>query len=143
MNNIVTSCFDVGKPVFIRREQDNGHKLSFRWQRPRRVTRILGDLVYQVASLTDNKLECVHATRTMIYLSDMDGREISADTLEHAKHIGTAFDIVDELQNISEGDAGILIQVKWLEQSGRMYVVIPVSFLLRFINKFPEELNLF
>ncbi len=53
--NIQEPCFTVGDLVLVRRAQDKGHKLSFSWIDPRRVTAVICELVYDVTGAIDNK----------------------------------------------------------------------------------------
>ncbi len=60
--NLVEPNFSVGDFVFVRRAQDRGHKLNFRWIGPRRVVGIVSDLVYDVAKL-DGSVDGARALR--------------------------------------------------------------------------------
>jgi len=75
--NIVSHRFNIGDFVLIRRPQDKGHKLSCRWIGPRRITKVLGDLVYETENMVTGKHETVHAARIISYRASAEGWSIS------------------------------------------------------------------
>jgi len=73
--NIVSHRFNIGDFVLIRRPQDKGHKLSCRWIGPRRITKVLGDLVYETENMVTGKHETVHAARIISYRASAEGQK--------------------------------------------------------------------
>lgn len=59
MTNIVTPSFTVGDFVHLSRPNDKCHKMSNRWLGPRRITRAVVDLAYEVSKLDGNETETV------------------------------------------------------------------------------------
>ncbi len=113
--NLVVPNFCVGDFVLVRRAQDTkGHKFQFRWLGPLRITRVIGDTVYDVSGLLDEKLEVVHAARLQLYRSHLDGTSMSTKLLKQAEHIEAKFEMVDMILDIREADDGIFFQVQWL-----------------------------
>lgn len=111
--NIVTPNFMVGDCVLVRRAHDRGHKMKFRWTGPRVIVAVIGEVVYDVMSLLDKKIERVHAARLLPYRSDMDGSEVSQELLEQAEHLEAKFELVEKLMDIGEAADGLFIQVQW------------------------------
>lgn len=104
----------VGDFVLIRRAQDKGHKQSFRRIGPPRVVKVVGELVSDVEIILLKKIERVHAARIILYRSDMDGKEVPPELLEHAEHSERKYELVDEIVDISgNGRNGIFVQVSW------------------------------
>lgn len=77
--NIITPNFNEGDCVLVRRAQNKGRKLSFRLMGPRRITAIVGEMVYDVTGFVDHKTERVHAARLMLYKASVDGSIVSQD----------------------------------------------------------------
>jgi len=75
--NIVTPSFEVGDFVLVRRANDNGHKLRFRWFGPWRITAVHGALVYSVSPLSGDKTERVHCARLLKYRDSLQGKPVS------------------------------------------------------------------
>lgn len=110
---VVTPNFVLGDFVMVRKPNRKGHKNSFRWTGPRRITGIISSVVYDVSKLFENSTERVHASRLKLYMKFSEDRDISDNLLAQAQHLETQFDLIDEITNIGEGDTGILLQVKW------------------------------
>lgn len=110
---IITPNFSVGDFVLVRRAQDKGHKLSFKWQGPMRVTKIVSPLVYEVTSITANSSNNVHAVRLKLYRSDMDGKEVSQELLSHATHTESHYENVHALHELKKDKKNMFIRVEW------------------------------
>lgn len=65
--NLVQPRFAYGDFVLVRRAQDKGHKQSFRWIGARRITKVIGELVYEIEQLIAHNTENVHAVRLLLY----------------------------------------------------------------------------
>ena len=82
---------------------------------PRRIVKVIGELVYDVQNILSKKFERVHATRMILYQPNMDGKEVSPKLLQHAENSDQKCELVDELVDISGNDkSGIFIQVEWV-----------------------------
>ena len=92
--NIIKPSFDLGDFVLVRRGHNKGHKLAFRWLGPRRITRFIIDLVYEVTGLVDENDECVHATIMILYRASMDDQQISEKISKQSEHLEIRFDLV-------------------------------------------------
>lgn len=55
--NLVETRFAVGDFVLVRRAQEKGHKNLFGWIGPRRITKVMGELVYKIEELITHKAE--------------------------------------------------------------------------------------
>lgn len=67
----------------------------------RKITRVLGDLVEEVTSLADDNVDCVHATRLILYRASLDDKCISDELKKQAKQLKTRYDLADSLINIT------------------------------------------
>ena len=114
--------FEVGDFVLVRKAQNKGHKLSFRWRGPRRITRVIADTVYEVTSLFDEHSEVVHAARLIKYRSDLDGMQVSDKLLAQAEQIESKFEMVEKLLDVSESEDGIFYSssVAWPAGQNRL-----------------------
>ncbi len=82
---------------------------------PRRITKVLSDLVYEVEHLLTHKIEQVHASRMQLYRVSKDGAQVSKELLEHVECSEARYEIVEKLMDISGNKKeGIFVQVKWL-----------------------------
>lgn len=84
--NLVPPNFSWGDFVLVRSSQDKGHKLSFRWLGPKKITGVVSGMVYDVTSLMTNKTDRVHAARMMLYRAQVDGSTVSKELMEHVEH---------------------------------------------------------
>lgn len=110
---VVAPNFVLGDFVMVRKPNKKGHKNSFRWTGPRRITGIISSVVYDVSKLFETSTERVHASRLKLYLKSSNSRSVSENLLAQAQHLETQFDLIDEITNICQGDSGIMVQVKW------------------------------
>lgn len=113
--NLVRPTFTVGDFVLVRRTRKKGHKMSFRWMGPRRITRIISELVYEVENLITHAVEQVHAVRLNIYGAKEEGTTVSAEFLQHAENSEAKYEMVEKLLDISkDGNGEICVQAQWL-----------------------------
>lgn len=112
--NIITPFFCVGDFVLVRRAQDKGHKLNFRWQGPRRIVKVHSDLVYDVAKLNGGEIEKVHCARLLLYRNDDHNKPVSESLLELADRTEAQYELVDKIIGIGEDHDGIFLHVQWL-----------------------------
>ena len=92
--NLIVPDFGLGDFVRVRRAQNKGHKQSFRWVGPRRVVKVVGDLVYDVENVITNEVERVHASRLLTYRADFDGNVVSPNLLKHIAQSETMYERV-------------------------------------------------
>jgi len=111
--NIIHPSFSIGDFVLVRKAHNKGHKLAFKWQGPKRITKVINSLVYEVTSLTNGQTEIVHATRIFIYRCDMDGIEPSKGILNHAAHTEAEYEDIKCLRQIKKHGDTIKILVEW------------------------------
>lgn len=133
--NIIAHKFNIGDFVVVRRAQDKGHKLSYRWTGPRRITKIIGELVYETENMVNGKLETVHAARILPYRSNIDGTEVSESLMAHIEASEAKYEIVDELLSIEKSEGIFYIHTKWLglpdkkdwtyQKLSKLYEVLP------------------
>ncbi len=71
--NIVSPNFTNRDFVLVRRAIDKGHKLSSRWLGPRKIARVINNLVYEVSKLEGSNPEHVHASRLLLYREGLAG----------------------------------------------------------------------
>ena len=83
--NIIQPNFEVGDFVLVRRAQDKGHKLNFRWLGPRRVVKVYSDLVYDVAKRNGGGIEHVHCARMLLYRPARENTQVSKELLDLAE----------------------------------------------------------
>lgn len=117
--HIVPHRFREGDFVLVRRAHDRGHKQEFRWTGPRVVVRVLSETVYEVKCLITEKKEIVHASRLLLYRSDLDGKPVSSRLMKQVEHLEARYEMIERLHNIDETNEGIFIQVQWLGQPDR------------------------
>ena len=85
--NIISHQFNIGDFVLIRTAQDRSHKLSFRWRGPQRISRIIGDAVYEVENLFNGEVDTVHASRIILYRDDLNGKQPSEKLMRQLQHV--------------------------------------------------------
>ena len=110
---IITPNFEVGDFVLVRRAQDKGHKLTFKWQGPKRITKIVSPLVYEVTSLVSNKFENVHAARIILYRNDLDGKVVSKELMSHAVHTEAHYEDIHRLRELKKNGGEFFVRVEW------------------------------
>lgn len=110
---VISPNFVLGDFVMVRKPNKKGHKNSFRWTGPRRITGVISSVVYNVSKLFENSTDRVHASRLRLYRKGSGHQNVSSNLLAQAKHLETQFDLIDKIVNIGQGDSGILLQVKW------------------------------
>ena len=111
--NLTAPQFEIGDFVLVRRAQDKGHKLSFKWQGPMRITRTINPLVYEVTSLVNNKSANVHAIRIKLYRNDLDGQPVSRDLLSHAVHTEACYEDIHAFRELKKNGSEFLVRVEW------------------------------
>lgn len=82
--NLVTTNFTVEDFVLVRRVQEKGHKLNFRWLGSRRVTKSGSEHVYEVTKLDGSNCEQVHCTRLRRYRASEENSPVDKELLELA-----------------------------------------------------------
>jgi len=112
--NIISQTFNLGDFVLVRKAQNKGHKLSYRWIGPRRITKILGELVYEVENMVTGKIEAVHATRIQLYRSSAEGTEVSKKLMGHIEASEATYEIVDQFLKLSKSSGEFYVQTMWL-----------------------------
>ena len=84
--NIQQIKFTVGDFVLVRRAKNTGHKMTFMWVGPRRITASKSVWVYDVENLVTGARETVHSSRIFLYRARMDGKDVNPDLLKAVKH---------------------------------------------------------
>ena len=111
--NVHNINFSKGDFVLVRHTQPGGHKLSFLWRGPRRITDARSDWVYEVQNLITRKREVVHARRMHLYRPDMDGRNVSPALLKLAEHSEACYQIAEDIRGIREVGGELQVCVEW------------------------------
>ena len=112
--NLIVPDFGLGDFVLVRRAQNKGHKQSFRWVGPRRVVKVVVELVCDVEDVITNEVERVHASRLLTYRADFDGKVVSPDLLKHIAHSETKYELVGEFVDIDGNKRnGVFLLVMW------------------------------
>lgn len=111
--NIQPPNFTVGDFVLVRRAAPTGHKLSFKWIGPRRVSSVKSEPVFEVEDLLKRKMEVVHARRLLLYRADMDGKEVNPQLVQAAEHTETSYQDARALRGIRRAEELIEICVEW------------------------------
>lgn len=111
--NIQPINFTIGDFVLVRRAQDKGHKLSFKWLGPRRIKECKSPLVFVVENLLTGKQETVHARRLLLYRSNMDGVEVEPALLKVSEHSETQYQTVRSLLDIRGAGRRAEILIEW------------------------------
>jgi len=111
--NVVQPNFHVGDFVLVRRAQDRGHKLNFRWIGPRRITNVVSELVYDVTKLDGSGTERVHAARLKTYRARAENEYVSPTLLELAERTESRYEIVERIHDVGEDKDGMFLNVEW------------------------------
>ena len=83
--------FVEGDIVLVRRRQNNGHKVQFKWVCRRRACRVRSEFVYKVEDLVRKNREVFHARSLVLYISDIGGEEVDPALLRYAEHAEAAY----------------------------------------------------
>lgn len=110
--NIVAPSFSVGDFVLVRRANDRGHKLRFRWYGPYRITTVHSPLVYTVKSLQGDK-EPVNCVRLLKYRDSLMGEAVPKEMMDLAERTESRYEVVDSIKEIGEAHDGLFFQVMW------------------------------
>ena len=113
MTNIQPVNFTKGDFVLLRKCGKTGHKLSFKWVGPRRVTKCKSELVYEVENICTGAIEVAHARRLRLYRADMDGKEIRPELLRAAEHTESMYQDANALTDIRETTGDLEIEIEW------------------------------
>jgi len=90
-----------------------GHKLSFNWVVPRRITAVISTWVFEVENLFTRKKEHTHVRRMTLYRAKMDGKPVDSILLKYATHSETTYQMAVELKDIRENENGMELLVHW------------------------------
>ena len=110
--NIVSPTFVIGDFVLVRRSNDRGHKLRFKWYGPCRITAIYSPLVYGVTSLLGSKTERVHCARLIKYRDSFLAEPAPDAMLHFAATTEAHFEIVESITGVGEAPDGLLFRVQ-------------------------------
>ena len=114
ITNLVAPNFSVRDFVLVRRAQDKGHKQTFRWLGPRRVVKIVGELVYDIENIVTGDVERVHAARLITYRANKENEPVSKELMAHAEHSEAGYELVEDLKDItSNAKDGMWVLVEW------------------------------
>lgn len=97
----------------VRRATERGHKLQYRWIGPRRVTKIVSEVVFEVSNLLTNKAEVVHASRLRFFSAAKENSEVPSYFIDHAEHSEAIYDTVEKISSLREVDSKIWVQLQW------------------------------
>lgn len=111
--NLVAPNFTVGDFVLVRRAQDKGHKLNFRWLGPRRITKAISELVYEVTKLDGTNPEDVHCARLRSYRTAEENAPVTSDLMELASRTEAKYELVEAIHDIGEDKDGLFLHVEW------------------------------
>ena len=116
MTNIQPVNFTKGDFVLLRKCGKTRHKLRFKWDGPRRVSKCKSQLVYEVENICTGAIEMAHIRRLRLYRADMDGKEIRPELLRAAEHTESMYQDANALTDIREttGDLEIEIELEGL-----------------------------
>ena len=99
--NLIQTNYSIGDFVLVRRAQNKGYKQAFHCVGPRRITAIVGDMVYDVENVLTHVVERVHAARPLLYRADSDVNSLSEDLTKHIEHIKATYELVEQLTDIA------------------------------------------
>ncbi len=117
--NIIAPSFSIGYFALVRRVNDRGHKLRFRWYGPCRITTINSPLVYSVASLHDIRVENVHCARLKQYHNSLLRHKVPKELLDLADRTQSRYKVVEKIIDVGEAHwaspwhDGLFCQVHW------------------------------
>ena len=149
--NIVTPSFAIGDFVLVRRANDRGHKLRFRWYGPSRITAVHSPLVYGITSLQGGKVDRVHCARLIKYRDSLLGEPVPKEMIDLAERIESRYDIVDKITDVGEAPDGLFLRVQWQglpdkrdwtwQPASELYADIPDT-VTDFLKTFKSKKNL-
>ena len=97
----------------VRRATEQGHKLQFKWEGPRRILSTNSELVFKAKSLSSMTRETMHASRFQLHRADGDCKNVDPTLLSVAAHTETTYQDASLLRYIRLKDRTIEIQVEW------------------------------
>lgn len=103
--NVKSVSFRLGDYVLVKSALRNEHMLSLRWREPRSITKVISDLVYEVADIFSMppKRERIHARRMILYRASMKDKEVSQKLIECAEFSISTYEIAVSLSCIKNG----------------------------------------
>ena len=104
--------FEIGDFVLVRRTRPGGHKLTFSWCGPRRVTEIKSEWVCVVQNILNGKKAAIHTRRLHPYRADMDGAEVSPLLVAAVQHTEAHYQAVEAFREIREVDGVLKVKVE-------------------------------
>lgn len=111
--HIIQPNFSVGDFVSVRTIKNGGHKLSLKWQGPRRITAVVNALVFEVCDLESSAKENVHACRLHFYKHGKEDQEIDPALISHARHTHAHYESIASLFDIKKSNGEFHIRVEW------------------------------
>lgn len=109
--NIISPAFAVGYFVLVRRANDRGHKLHFKWFGHWRISAVHRRLVHSFTSLSSNKTERVHCARLLKYDDSLHNCAVSRDHLDMAERTESRYDFIDKIVDLADSPNSLLLQV--------------------------------
>lgn len=111
--SIIVPRFEIGDFFLVRQAEKVRHKLSFKWEGPRRIEGTLNLLVYLVERLDGTRHEGVHCARMQKYAYRLDGAPVSEDVLALADKTEVRFEVLLTIHEIGEEDGSIWLRLEW------------------------------
>ena len=146
--NIITPSFAVGDFVLVRRANDRGHKLRFRWLGPCRITSVHSPLVYGITPLRGGKVERVHCARLIKYRDSLLGKTVTKEMMDLAERTESRYEVVEKIVDVGEAPDGLFFRVQWeglpdkrdwtWQPVSELYADIP-DIVLSFLKKFKPK----
>lgn len=110
--NIVSPSFPVGEFVLVRRANDRGHKLRFKWLGPCQVIAAHGNLVYGIVPIQDGKTEQAHCARLILYRDTLLGRALPKEMFDLADRTASRYEVVQRIVDLGEAADGLFFNVQ-------------------------------
>lgn len=111
--HIINPVLHVGDFVLVRRANDRGHKLRFRWFGPCAIAKVFSSHVYGVTPLVGGKMERVNCARLMKYRDSLNGADIPKEMIELAERTDSRYEVVEKIVDVGEAPDGLFFQVQW------------------------------
>lgn len=111
--NIKSPSFQVGDFVLVRRANDLGHKLRFKWYGPCRIDSVHSPLVYSVTSLHNEKKDRVHCACIIKYRDSLLGKNVPKEMLDLAETTESRYEVAENIKDIGEAPDGLFFRVQW------------------------------
>ena len=111
--NVVSPSFVVGDFVLVRRANDRGHKLRFRWFGPCRIKAVHSPHVYSIAPLRGGKTELVHCARLIKYRDSLLCKPVPKEMMDLAERTESRYEVVEKILDIGEAPDGLFFRVQW------------------------------